>query len=164
MNSRASCDIESGEGFLGGNHVVGCSRIFQVRFRLSEASLQGMAPLMIFCRLSSIRLLYSLRKRNMVMFKEGWQLVDLLLHAPTFRMKASQTIRTLSIFKLFLFIGAQSSFRRLLILFWLWIKGFGSLPLVLPFSLYICWFWHQKRFILGILEYSHLNQIIIFMY
>ena len=57
MNSRSSWDIKSGEGFLGGNHVVGCSRIYQVSLRLSEAFLQGMTPLMIFFRLSSIVLL-----------------------------------------------------------------------------------------------------------
>ena len=42
MNNRPSCEEESGEGILGGNHVVGCSRINQVRFRPREERFQGM--------------------------------------------------------------------------------------------------------------------------
>ena len=80
MNSRSTHDIESGEGFPGGNHVVGCSIIYQVILRRSEFSLQGMAPLMILCRFSSIRLLCSLWNGNIVLFKECLQLVDGLLH------------------------------------------------------------------------------------
>ena len=32
MNARSSWYSESGEGFLGGNHVVGCSIIYQISF------------------------------------------------------------------------------------------------------------------------------------
>ena len=87
MNSRPSCEIKSGEGFLGDNHVVVCSRIYQVIFRPSEVSLQGMATLMISYKFSSTILVYSLWKSNMVLFEESKQLVDMLLHALTFRMK-----------------------------------------------------------------------------
>ena len=97
MNSSPSCDIESGEGFLGGNHVVGCSRIYQVRFQPREACLQGMEPLMIFYQLSNIKLIYSLWNRNIVMLKECLQLVNCLLHALDFWMKASHALWTLSL-------------------------------------------------------------------
>ena len=70
INSRSSWEIQSGEGFPKGNHVVGCSIIYQMSLRLSEACLQGMAPLMIFCRLSNIRILCSLWKGNIFLFKE----------------------------------------------------------------------------------------------
>ena len=88
--------------------MVGCSIINQVIFRPSEASFQSMAPLMILCWLSNIILLCSLWKSNMVMFKDGRQLFDLLLHALDFRMKSPHTIRTLSLFNLFLFLELEA--------------------------------------------------------
>ena len=66
MNSRPWCGIESGEGFLGRNHVVGCSIIYKVILQQSEARLQGMTTLMTFYQFSIIRLLYSLWKDNIV--------------------------------------------------------------------------------------------------
>ena len=117
--------------------MVGCSRIYQVRFRLSKACLQGMTSLMIFYLWFNIRILCSLLKVNVVLFKEGGLLVDLLFHALYFRMKSPHTIRTLSIFKCFLFLRARGSFKRLLTLFWLRIIGFGLFPLVIPFILRI---------------------------
>ena len=68
------------------------------------------------------------------MFKEGGQLVDLLLHALAFRMKAPHTIRTLSLFKPFLLLGTRGSFGRLLILFSFESKALGSFPLCFPLA------------------------------
>ena len=129
--------METDEGFPGGNHVVGCSIIYQISLRQSEACMQGMEYLMFFSILSIIRHLYTLWKGNIVMLKECCQLVEGLLQALAFWMKSSLTIRKLGIFKLFLSLGARSAFGILLTLFRIRIICFGILSLLLPFSLCI---------------------------
>ena len=127
MNRRFSCEVESGEGIFGGNHVVWCSRINQVGYRPREDSFQDMEPLMIIYQLSNIIIIFSLWKINMVLLEESWQLIDLHLHALVFKMKTPHIIRTLCLFKLFIILGAQSSFGRLMTLFRLRIRWFRFL-------------------------------------
>ena len=117
--------------------MVGCSRIYQVSLQRSEACLQGMAPLMIFCQFSNIRLLYSLWKVNIVMFKEFFQLVNGIIHALTLWMKASNIVGTSSLLKFLLFLETRGSIERSMILLWIRISVFGILPVCLSSCLHI---------------------------
>ena len=72
---------------------------------MSKDNLQGMEPLMIFYLWFSIGHVFSIWDRNVVLFKEGGQLVDLLLHTMVFRMINPHTIGTSSLFELLLPLG-----------------------------------------------------------
>ena len=99
--------------------MVGCSRIYQVILRWSEACLQGMESLMLFSILSIIRHLITLWKGNIFLYKDSFQLVEGLLHALAFWMKSSHTVWTLSLLEIILFLGSRGSLGRYMILLWL---------------------------------------------
>ena len=62
-----------------------------------------MISLMVFCRLSNIKLLCSLWEGNIFLFKECWQLVDCILHALALWMKSPHTLWKSSFMEFLLF-------------------------------------------------------------
>ena len=101
MYSRTLETLQRGEWFLGGNHVVGGSKINKKILWLRETSVQCMASLMIFSLVSRIKLPMTFGKGNIVLFKLSRHLVYGFIHTCVLRMIPSLEVWALGIFKPF---------------------------------------------------------------
>ena len=92
--------------------MVGISRINEKIFFLIKSFLQSMEALMFFTLVSNIKLIFTFRRGNIVLFKDLRYLVDGILHAIILWVKYSLAVRALGFVKLLVLVllGTRGSF------------------------------------------------------